>query len=141
MDSPRQLAGTYRILIVDDEEGVRDVLGRVLRESGVPCEIETAENGVTGCMRIPVFRPHLIVLDAILPELDGAELCHVVRVSSEFAHTRLLLVTGNPDDPRVQSALDAGADDWIAKPVDLEQFVAKVAGLLGSDAPAAAPGR
>ena len=68
MHVPPEALDTYRILIVEDEESVRDALGRALRDSGIPCEIETAEDGVVGCMKIPTFRPHLIVLDAILPE-------------------------------------------------------------------------
>ena len=88
----------HRVLIVEDEAFVCEVLERMLRESGLPCEVEGAENGVIGCMKIPTFRPHLIVLDVIMPELDGGELCHVVRASKEFSGTKLLLVTGYPDD-------------------------------------------
>jgi len=133
MRVPPELApgDTHRILIVDDEETIRELLTQVLKESDIPCVAESAKNGVIGCMKIPIFKPHLITLDIVMPELDGVEMCRSVKSSDEFADTKVLIVTGYADDERLQRALAAGADDWLAKPVNISVFIKKVAELLG----------
>ena len=126
----------FRILIVDDDESIHGVLKAMLLESRIPCKVDVALNGVIGCMKIPIFAPHLIVLDLVMPELDGVEMCRSVKGSQEFGDTKVLLITGYADDERLREAIDAGADDWIAKPVKTDQFMAKVAKVLGLKTPA-----
>ena len=121
----------YRILIVDDDERIRDLFVQILTESDIPCVVETAKNGVVGCMKIPIFKPHLVTLDIVMPELDGVEMCRSVKATDKFGDIKVLLVTGFPDDERLQAALDAGADDWLAKPVDVRLLIEKVSTLLG----------
>jgi len=122
----------HRVLIVEDEEAVRNLLVTVLRQALPDCVVEGADNGLSACMQIPVFQPDLLVLDLIMPELDAAELCRLVKVSEQYADMRILLVTGHPEDERVAEALDAGADACMAKPIDLAAFVAQVEELLGA---------
>lgn len=129
--------GPRRVLIVEDEEQVREALREMLTRSGLNVEVDTAETGVAGCMRIPVFKPHLVVLDIVIPLLDGAELCRWLRASEDHGHTKVLLTTGFPDDDRFRAAVSAGADDWIFKPVRMAPFVSKVAALLGIAEPPA----
>ena len=133
MRVPPELApqDTYRILIVDDDETIRDLLARWLRESDLRCVTETAKNGVLGCMKIPIFKPHLIVLDVIMPELDGVEMCRSVKSSDAFKDTKVFLITGYPEDERLQKAMLAGADGWMTKPVTVKPFIQKVAEMLG----------
>jgi excisionase family DNA binding protein len=133
MHVPPELApaGPYRVLIVDDEAVVRDVLRRMLWESPLDCTVEMAENGVVGCMKLPVCRPHLVVLDIVMPEIDGVELCRTIKASEELAGTKVLLITGYQSDDRLARGLEAGADGWLAKPILLEPFLTQVAELLG----------
>ncbi|MFP4057641.1 MAG: response regulator [Candidatus Brocadiia bacterium] len=137
MHVPSELrpAGRHRVLIVDDEEIVRDVLVRMLRASGLECAVETAENGVVGCMKLPVFKPDLVVLDVVMPDVNGAELCRTLKATDTLPATKVLVVTGYPHDARLEEAIEAGADGWLAKPVEFRPFVAKVAEMLGADGP------
>lgn len=134
--SNKEHRGPYRILIVDDEPMVRDALARIFRDSNLDCELDTAHNGVAAAIKIRSFRPHLLVLDIVMPELDGAELCHVIRSSDEAADAKVLLLTGYPDDIRLQSALLAGADAWLAKPSSPEAVLGKARELLAAAHPA-----
>lgn len=127
-----------RVLIVDDEEVVRCLLARMLEESELDCQVQVAESGIVACMALAAFRPHLIVLDVVMPDLDGAELCHVLRASREFADTSILLVTGYPDDERLRSTLLRDADGCLAKPVSAEEFVGTVRSLLSCHVPGGA---
>lgn len=132
MEVPPELAERTqsRILIVDDDPDVSRILAQMLQRSGLACQVETAAGGVGACARVPQFRPDLIVLDLIMPELDGAELCRAVRSCAEFKNTRFLVVTGAPNHPRLKDALDAGADGWMAKPVAYADFIARVREVL-----------
>ena len=121
-----------RILVVDDDDLVREVLTALLEESSIDCVVRAAEGGVAACLMIPVFRPHLVVLDMVMPQLDGAELCHVLKASDQFASTRVLLVTGYPNELGSREGLASGADDWIAKPVEPTRFLEKVHVLLSA---------
>ena len=126
-----QTRGPWRILIVDDEEPVRNLLARMLKESELDCEMRTAGNGFAACAAIRESKPHLIVLDVVMPELDGAELCRVLRNSEESAGIRVLLISGYGfDDSLVQDAIASGAAGFIAKPVSQWELVAKVSALL-----------
>jgi len=124
----------YRVLIVEDEEFVRDVVARTLADLEEDCVVDVAENGVVGCMKIPVFQPHLILLDLLMPEVDGVELCRAIKSVEETSHIKILVVTGADPDDHVARVLQAGADDWIAKPFRIEPLLAKVRGLLGMQA-------
>jgi CheY-like chemotaxis protein len=119
-----------RILIVDDDELVRSVLHRAIEDGPLDCQVETAADGVAACIRLPHFRPDLVVLDILMPELSGAEVCWALKTSPRFAETKVLVITGSPGDPRLRAALAAGADDWMAKPFRMEDFRAKIADLL-----------
>ena len=136
---PELTAATQnRILIVDDDPAVRAALQDMLHRSGLPCRVETADNGIAACIRIPQFRPHLIILDLIMPELSGVELCRAVRSYAEFKRIKLLVITGQPDSLHVQEALDSGADGWLPKPVIFTDLIARIRDALGLT-PAAAP--
>jgi CheY-like chemotaxis protein len=124
-----------RILVIDDQKVIRTLLARTLSKSAIPCEVELAENGVDGCMAIARFRPHLVILDVVMPELSGEAICWAIKTSVIHASTKVLLITGKPDDPQLEAALAAGADAWLAKPFSPDELLDKVAELLGLDAP------
>ena len=120
----------FKVLVVDDAAFWRRALSRMVAETGLQCEVIAVEDGLDACLCLKDFRPNLIVLDIDMPQLDGAELCHVLNLSGRLAETPVLIVTGRPEDPRVKRALDAGAAKCLAKSADPVEFRATVRLLL-----------
>lgn len=119
-----------RVLVVDDDAGIRGFIAQVLDRTGFQSVVRTAGDGMAGGNQIPAFQPHLIILDVDLPVVDGGGLCQWVKADSRFSSTRILMMTGNRYDKRLDRALQAGADGWLAKPFVVEEFVFKVVDLL-----------
>jgi CheY-like chemotaxis protein len=119
-----------RVLVVDDDEGVRELIVQLLDRTGLPCVVRTASDGMAGGNEIRVFRPHLIILDVDMPVVHGGELCQWVKADGRFPNTRVLMMTGDRRDERLEMALQAGADGWLPKPFTIVDFVSKVADLL-----------
>jgi len=115
-----------RILVVDDEEGIADLLATTLRYEGF--DVATAGSGHEALSRAEAFRPHAIVLDVMLPDLDGYEVLR--RLGEEGSQVPILFLTAKdaPDD-RVRG-LTLGADDYIGKPFGLAELVARVRAVL-----------
>jgi len=126
-----QREAAHRILIVDDEAEVRRVLRALLKEGGLNCVTEEAASGAEGCVKVASFRPHLLILDIKMPGIDAVDLCRYLRSSAEFADVKILVVTGYADDDNISRMMDAGADAWLAKPVELNEFVGMARQLLG----------
>ncbi len=128
-----------RVLIVEDDRAVREVLGRILTVSGLNLKVESADGGIEGCVKLSSFKPHLIVLDTELPNFDGVELCRWVKESDTFADTAVLLLASDPNNEGLRLAMLAGADEWMIKPVRVMPFLNQVTHLLELDLPQAGP--
>ncbi|MBL7222866.1 MAG: response regulator [Candidatus Brocadiae bacterium] len=126
---------TRRVLVVEDDRAVRDVLARILNVSGLALDVDTADGGVEGCAKVPVFKPHLVVLDLEIAGFDPVELCRWVRDSAELADTRIMLLASDPNDETLRLAMMAGADEWLIKPVRVMPFLTLVTRLLDMDGP------
>lgn len=113
------------VLIVDDEQSIREVLKTWLEEAGY--QTFMGSNGVEALRELYQRRPDLIVADILMPEMDGYELCRLVREISE-APIMLLTALGKESDK--VKGLNMGADDYVVKPVGMEEFLARVAALL-----------
>ena len=115
-----------RILVVEDERPFRDALERVLRTDGY--EVELAGDGQAALRALSVRSPDAIVLDVILPELDGIEVCRRLRAAGD--RVPVLMVTAlDAVEDRV-AGLDAGADDYLVKPFSISELRARVRALL-----------
>jgi two-component system response regulator MprA len=115
-----------RILVVEDERPFRDALERVLRNDGY--EVELAGDGQAALRALSVRPPDAIVLDVILPELDGIEVCRRLRTAGD--RVPVLMVTAlDAVEDRV-AGLDAGADDYLVKPFSISELRARVRALL-----------
>jgi two-component system response regulator MprA len=115
-----------RILVVDDDPGVRSSLERALRLEGY--EVETAADGSSALRSLAVAPPDAVILDLGLPDLDGLEVCRRLRSTGD--DTPVLIVTARDAvDDRVQG-LDAGADDYLVKPFALAELLARLRALL-----------
>jgi len=117
-----------RILIVDDEEDIIEFLAYNLRKEGH--EVRSALDGLEAINVAKQFDPHLIILDIMMPELDGIEVCERLRSMPEFEDTIITFLTARNESFTQISALETGGDDFINKPVKLNVFKSRVKALL-----------
>src|ERR671923_17441 len=115
-----------RILVVDDEPAVRDSLERALRLDGY--EVDLARDGREGLERCRAAPPDAIVLDLLMPEMDGLEACRRLRAGGD--RTPVLMLTARDGVSDRVAGLDAGADDYLVKPFALEELQARLRALL-----------
>ncbi len=117
-----------KILLVDDEPDILEILGYNLSAEGY--QIHTAENGVQALAQAKKHLPHLIVLDVMMPEMDGIEACEKLRGIPELSETIITFLTARGEDYSQVAGFDAGADDYITKPIKPKVLVSKVKALL-----------
>jgi excisionase family DNA binding protein len=115
-----------RVLIVDDEAAVVEVVSRALRLEDPDLEIETAADGFEACLKAGAFLPDLVMLDLVLPGMDGPRVCAAVRSMPALSRTRVVAMTGFPDHERVEQTLAAGAERCLTKPLRIEELQALV---------------
>jgi DNA-binding response OmpR family regulator len=113
-----------RILIIDDEELERDSLEYLLARE--QCELHFAEDGETGLERAKALQPDLILLDVLMPGIDGFEVCRQLRQDKKLAEVPVILITGLEDPLAKVQGLDAGADDFVGKPFQPVELRARV---------------
>jgi DNA-binding response OmpR family regulator len=116
----------YSILVVDDQEPIRELLGSFLRNEGY--EVILATDGLEAIRLVETKRPHLVVLDVRMPKLDGVETCWRLRSAETTRSTPIIIATAFGEV--VVEALDAGADDFVTKPFHLADVLARVKALL-----------
>jgi CheY-like chemotaxis protein len=119
---------TNRILIVDDTETMRLTQQMMLKDED--CEIEMATNGLDALEKIKANRPDLVLMDIMMPEMDGIECCRRIKGSPELSDIKVVMVTTRSEYARVKEAFAAGCDDYINKPVDKQELLTKVNDLL-----------
>lgn len=117
-----------KILLVDDEPDILEILGYNLSSEGY--QIYTAENGVKALAEAKKHQPHLIILDVMMPEMDGIEACEKLRKIPELAETIITFLTARGEDYSQVAGFEAGADDYITKPIKPKILVSKVKALL-----------
>lgn len=118
----------YRILLVDDEDDILEFISYNLRKEGY--EVFTASNGRDAVARAIETEPHLILLDVMMPEMDGFETCKAIRSHPQFAGTVIAFLTARGEDYSQITGFDAGADDYIAKPVRVPVLMSRIKALL-----------
>ncbi len=115
-----------RVLVVDDEPSVRTALRRALTLEGL--EVDLATNGIEAIESIGLSAPDAVILDVLMPEMDGLEVCRVLRERSN--RTPILMLTARDAVKDRVEGLDAGADDYLVKPFALEELLARIRALL-----------
>ena len=136
MKDPMTGALAQKVLLVDDEPDILELLRYNLEREGYA--VSTALNGKDAIQTAKTTRPDLIVLDIMMPGMDGVEVCGHLRQLPEFKHTVIAFLTARSEDYSQIAGYEAGADDYITKPVRPKVFVSKVKALLkrsGGDRP------
>src|SRR5258708_5715992 len=118
---------TY-ILAVDDEIELLGTLARVLRREGY--EISQASSGEDAWQKIVNRRPDLVILDVMMPGMDGLTLCRQIRSDTRFVDLPVLFLTARNNSEDVVAGLDVGGDDYVIKPFELSELTARVRALL-----------
>jgi two-component system alkaline phosphatase synthesis response regulator PhoP len=117
-----------KILLVDDEPDILEIVGYNLRSEGY--QVFTATNGAEGVKIARKITPHLILLDIMMPEMDGIEACEKIRNIKPLENVIISFLTARGEDYSQVAGFDAGADDYITKPIKPKVLVSKVKSLL-----------
>ena len=117
-----------KILVVDDESDIVEILRYNLAKVGY--QVFSASDGLLGFSEAEKNTPHLIILDVMMPNLDGIATCEKLRADERFKDTIIMFLTARGEDYSYVAAFDAGADDYITKPIKPKVLVSKVKGLL-----------
>lgn len=121
---------TRRILVVDDDPNILELFEDLLGRDG-RFEVQTCSNGYDAGMLTESFKPHLIVLDYMLPDINGNIVCQRIRERDDTKDTKIIFVSGVVNQTEIQQLLAAGGDDFVKKPFDVEQLIGRIADLLG----------
>lgn len=111
-----------RILIVDDDEHVANYLSRLLGRAESRTECMIANNGFSAGRLVQSFRPHVVLLDLMMPELNGFDVCRQIKQDAATKATRVIAMTGFYNDENVTRALEAGAESCLQKPFDRDKL-------------------
>jgi len=122
------MSSDIRVLIVDDEPDILEFLGYNLKKEGY--EVVSAENGKEALTVAKSFDPHLIVLDIMMPEIDGIEVCDRLRMDPQFENTLIIFLTARNESFTQVTALETGGDDFINKPIKPNVFKSRIKALL-----------
>lgn len=118
----------YKILLVDDEEDIIEFLSYNLRKEGF--EVSTAFNGREAIEKAKAEMPHLIIMDVMMPEMDGITAVSEIRKISALDDTLIIFLTARAEDYSQIAGLEAGADDYISKPIKPKVLISKLIALL-----------
>lgn len=118
----------YKILIVDDEEDILDFLSYNLKKEGF--EVFTAKNGLEAIETAEQINPHLILLDVMMPQMDGIEACNEIRKNPKLKNVIISFLTARGEDYSQIAGFEAGADDYITKPIRPKVLISRLRALL-----------
>ena len=118
----------HRILIVDDEDDIREFIGYNLRHEGY--DVYTAENGAEALEIIGSVRPHLVLLDMMMPIMDGRQTCEKIRQIPELKDTMIVFLSAVQEEQCQLDSYQAGADDYITKPVSMRVLCSRVNAIM-----------
>ena len=117
-----------KILVVDDDPDIVEILRYNLSLAGY--EVKSASNGKECLKKAKLFIPELILLDVMMPEMDGIEACSLLKEIPSLINTRIIFLSARNEDYTHLSAFDAGADDYISKPVKPKILLKKIASII-----------
>ncbi|MEX0780838.1 MAG: response regulator [Balneolales bacterium] len=116
------------ILIVDDEQDILDLISYNLESEGF--EVLKAENGQDGIKLVKQHKPNLVLLDIMMPKMDGLEVCEKLRKEQSVQNIPIIFLTARGDEQTEVDGLDRGADDFITKPISIKKLVSRIKAVL-----------
>jgi DNA-binding response OmpR family regulator len=118
--------GKQRIMVVDDDPGIRDVLRLSLKAAG--CEVQTVENGKQCLETVTKYNPDVVILDVMMPGMNGDKVAKKLRKNAETSNIPIIMLTGLNDSKYIKAALfDLGVKFYITKPFEIADLIDKVA--------------
>ena len=118
----------YKILLVDDEKDILEFLSYNLEKEGY--QVYTALNGVLALEKAKKFKPDLIILDVMMPEMDGMNTCQQIRLDPEIEDTLILFLPARSEEYSELAGFTAGADDYVTKPIKPKLLISRIKALL-----------
>src|SRR3954447_22011309 len=122
-------SGKRKVLLVDDDPDLVEMIGKLLEEDG-RFEVRTANNGFDAGMMVKEYRPDCIILDVMLPDINGKEVCQRVRSDNTLEDVKIICISGMIEDDKIQELKLSGADDFLHKPFMVEELIERMCGLL-----------
>jgi len=123
-------SGKRKILVVDDDPEIVELFVDVLERDG-RFEVKTAATGYDAGVLTQEFTPDLVILDYMLPDINGNVVCQTIRKNPVFQHMKIIIVSGVVNQDEINELLKAGADDFVKKPFNIEKLIERVGELLG----------
>jgi len=118
------------VLVVDDEPNIREIVRRLLKELDEDLQIEEACDGYEAGIKVGSLQPDLVIMDVMMPRVDGISLCRSIRENPKTEKIKVLAITAFPEQDNVKKMYDAGADLCLIKPLQFEHFRLEVIRLL-----------
>jgi excisionase family DNA binding protein len=126
-------SGKRKALIVDDDRELTELMRDVLENDG-RFEVRTVNNGFDAGMMVKEYRPDVIVLDVMLPDINGKEVCQRVRSDSTLDGTKIICISGMVEADRIEDLKAAGANDFLQKPFEVETLLNRICSMLEMEA-------
>ena len=126
-------SGRRRILIVDDDQGVVDLISEVFAGDS-RFETKVVNNGFGAGMLAKEYHPDLIILDVMLPDINGQAVCELIRRDPTMSDIKIICISGMIEADKIQELNEAGADDFLHKPLDIDELMRRVCRLLDMEA-------
>jgi excisionase family DNA binding protein len=121
--------GKKKVLIVDDDAEILELIADVLVRDG-RFEVKTAASGYEAGIMTHQFNPDLIILDYMLPDINGNVVCKTIKSNPDFAATKIIIVSGVVNQTEIEDLLKAGAEDFMKKPFNIAELIEKISGVL-----------
>jgi excisionase family DNA binding protein len=128
-------SGRRKALVVDDDEELVELIRDALERDG-RFEVRVANNGFDAGMMVKEYRPDIIVLDIMLPDINGKEVCQRVRSDSSLDETRIICISGMVEQDKIADLRASGADDFLQKPFEVDSLIERMCKLLDMEASA-----
>ena len=122
-------SGKQKVLVVDDDPEIVELFVDVLERDG-RFEVKTAATGYDAGILTQEFVPDLVILDYMLPDVNGNVVCQTIRQNPNFQHMKIIIVSGVVNQDEINDLLKAGADDFVKKPFNIEKLIERIGELL-----------
>src|SRR5687768_14845277 len=123
-------ADPWRVLVVDDTEDIRALLRVVFRRSAFPMTVDEAASGKEALEKVEATPPHIMILDIMMPGMDGYEVCRRIRAREETARLPVIMLTAREDTESRNQGFLAGADDYLVKPCNPRELLERTRKLI-----------